>query len=508
MKTKNILIGLSLLGLIINSSCVDDKGNYDYADVKTTLPVTISGIADTIRVQKGGTLSINPVVENTDGNNYVYSWHATNAETAGALPKKFELSDSKNLDLAVVTFDPGPYLLNFMVRDADKDIYLRKQVYLIVSATDVTAGWYVLKDINNETDFDYINNQDELYADVLLNIASPLNSRLKGTAVYISYQNTRYYHQVKNEDGTITTLANQTALHVLSSVDIKTFNAKTLEVFKNLEDIFYEPQQDVHPKKICMALFYDSFLLNNDKVYSIYGMSANVGKFGAPKTGFYSLHSDWIPSYLSVVVFDLDSRTFYYVDGYGANLLTFQDNGPNESNMPGFSLTNMDATVVSLLSGIISAPATGFAIMKNINIDEYYLANFSLSTSLGPFPLTSFDTIPSGNKMPTAPVKAAPRTGNFVYFADGNKLSVYKNASGLTEKEVVLKEFPTGETISSISNVYQANKFNYLAVLTNSASGWKLYLLNVIGAGNPELEPTPAKIFQGTGTARYFMYRN
>jgi hypothetical protein len=182
----------------------------------------------------------------------------------------------------------------------------------------------------------------------------------------------------------------------------------------------------------------------------------------------------------------------------------------------------MNATLLNLLS----APGMGtlyynnpkvFAVMKSVVKEEYYLAtiNFTGSNS---YPIAAsesdpsreaFDTIPAGSKFPTASVKAAPYTGNFVYFADGNKLSVYRNAPGLTVRETLLKEFPAGETISYIANVYKSTGtgFNYLAVLTNSNSGWKLYAFNVTGLGNPEFDTNPVFVKQGDGDAKFVMYR-
>lgn len=512
MKVKNIFTAFGLLAVLFLSSCVTDYGNYEYQDPDIVLPVTISGISDT-SITKGEYLILNPeVIIAGDESKYIYSWYVMPAETAGALPLKTVLGNTKNLN-AQITLAVGSYRLNFSVTDSVRDIYVRQEVILSVKATDVGAGWFVLKDIDNETDFDYINGNGDIYPDVLLTLADPTGSRLKGKAVKIEYQSQRYYHQVTGEDGKVTILSNQSVYHVLSDEDIKVFNSKTLELFKNQQDVFYTPTV-CRPQNIAFAPSNNLFLVNNGEISAIYGMMANLGKL-SPKVGFYTFHEDiqLDYSYGNAIGFDLDSRTFYHVEAFSADLVLFRTGQ--------ISTTNMNAVLLDLVyapgSGFLyyNTPK-GFAVMKSIEEEEYYLATlnyggsnaYPIATSESDPNRVAFDTIPAGNKFPTAPVKAAPYSGNFVYFADGNRLSVYRNASGLAVKESLLKEFPSDETISYVANIYKLNSFNYLAVLTNSGSGWKLYAFNIIGLGNPEFDgDAPAFIREGAGNARFVMYR-
>jgi hypothetical protein len=505
MKVKNIFITLGLLTVLFFTSCVEDLGNYEYQDPETVLPVTISGIQDTILILKGEYLVLDPEVTIAgDQSNYTYSWYVMPSVTAGFLPTKTVWGNTKNLNQQV-TLAVGRYFLNLVVTDSIRDIYIRKQVILDVKATEIGAGWYVLKDVDNETDFDYVNDNGVIYPDVLLTLAEPAGSRLKGNAVKIEYQSARYYHQVTDENGKVTTLSNQSVYHILSDEDIKVFDSKTLKLFKNQQDVFYTPTV-CRPQNIAFSSgMNDLFLVNDGTVSAIYGMMANVGKL-SPKAGLYTFHKDLLVHLFGGAMgFDLDNRTFYHVNAFAPALTTFTA-GP-------ISTTNMDATLLNLLYATeVPRSATmtglGFAVMKNVNKEEYYLATL-LYSATNNYPIMAFDTVPAGSKFPTAPVKAAPYSGSFVYFADGNRLSVYKNAPGLSlaDRETLLKEFPAGETISHIYNVYKPGSFNYMVVLTNSSNGWKLYAFNVIGLGNPEFEATPQFVREGKGNAKYFMYR-
>ncbi|MDR3246808.1 MAG: hypothetical protein LBT50_10295 [Prevotellaceae bacterium] len=480
---------------VFAASCMKDYGNYNYVDGKEIMPVAISGIADTVRAQKGKTLAIVPAVENAvAGKNYQYCWYVIPVSDLGILNRQV-LSESKNLDIQIA-LPPDNYLLVFDVIDPETDTYARRQSLLIVAASVVAEGWYILKDINNETDFDYINTQGEMIPDVLLNLANPVGSRLKGTAVRIMYQSGDYSHQIKNEDGTVEILNYQKALYALSSEDIKTLNAQTLDVFKNKEDIFYSPQ--VYRPQNVYSESSGAFLMNNGKVHSIYSIMPNIGMMGAAKSGSGALHPEWMPAWSNVVVFDTESRTFYYADSFDGFLHSFRD-----ETGPGYSLTGMDKTLVNMLPANIDFASSGFALMKSVDSDEYFLGTIEIVYAPDEFvfPFTSFEAVPEGSKMPLAAVKTASTTGSFIYFADDNRLSVYRVYPG-GERESLLREFPGDETVAYIID----DDFD-LKVLTNSSAGWKLYFLKSTGYGNPELEAIPEKVFEGEGTARFFMRR-
>jgi hypothetical protein len=163
----------------------------------------------------------------------------------------------------------------------------------------------------------------------------------------------------------------------------------------------------------------------------------------------------------------------------------------------------MPYTLLALVPRMVGNPsATAYAIMRHKTNNSHHLASINYNGQRYPF--LSFKTIPEEYKMPLATIFAATPAGDFLYFAEENKLYVYKDADGLTgaEREYVLKTFPADETISFIRFIN-----NHVVVLTNSASGWKMYGLSLIGAGNPEIHDTPAFVYSGVGTARYVMFR-
>ena len=489
MKNKNricLFIALGFLSLFA-ISCVDDKGNYIYEDVSKILPVTISGISDTT-IMSGTILKIIPEVRNVD-RDYAYSWYAIPISTSGSIRKKTILAETLELN-NYVRLPDGVYTLYFEVRDVARDIFALKQVMLTVTATEITYGWYVLKDINDETDFDYINTDGVLYPDILL--AS--ENRLKGTAVKMIFQDRGYYHLDKT---------GLQAMHVLSSHDIKTFNGRNLfEVYKEYEDEFYVVPDVCAPQSIEFTEGGDLLLLNAGKLHSVYGMTINAGKFSTPKVGFYNLFRKMFTVTGiggETLVFDLETCTFFTADSWGTRL------GQMNDREGAVSPTNMDATLTDLLQSQRNyTNVRGYAIMKNKSKEEYYMRGLNFSGAAYPF--TSFDTIPAGYKMPYAAYKAIPFAGAFVYFGDANKLYVYRNAA-VANRETLLKTLPEDESIAYLATLYASGKYNYLVVLTNNATGWKLYVYNVRALGNYELLEEPAFVYSGTGHARYVMYR-
>lgn len=140
---------------------------------------------------------------------------------------------------------------------------------------------------------------------------------------------------------------------------------------------------------------------------------------------------------------------------------------------------------------------------------------FDMSYSMASYPIVDIDTVPAHCEMPETKVMGTSLYASCIYYskkeADGDVLKVYKNVK-IDNRESELKRFP-GEEIVYIVNAtsrYGApadEVFNHLVVLTNSATGWKLYRFNVIGQ-TPEIETEPAFVYSGKGTAGYVMLRN
>lgn len=479
-----------------------DLGNYDYLPEEDILPVTIAGLENEIRISQGAQLQLSPILENMDDpGRYTYFWFATEAQTAGFLPVKRMLGISKELDVKI-TLDAGSYLLSFEVIDEKKDVYRRKRIKMEVVASDINTGWYVVKDKNNETDFDYINADGTLYPDVL----AVSGNQLKGNAVGMAYQSGRYYHIIQGNAGEITQLNNQSVFHVLSTEDIRTFNAQNLSLFKTYKDEFYSLPDKCEPQ----CVFYpgswwdgDVYLMNAGKLHSIYGMSYNVGKFSAAKVGDYSLFPIIFPLNFSadVLVFDTRSRTFYSSSTSGTSLDEIEDQEINGERIP---LKNMPYSMVSMFTGKTSnIQQQSFVLMKSVSDGSHRIAQVPFN---GNSVFNNFNRVPDDALLLRSSVMTCASSGNFVYFAIDNTVYYYMNAVDLETKEKLLVTLPSDETVMTMKYAYVGETL-VLGVLANTSTNWKLYLYPVESPGNPELKNEPIATYTGLGTGRYLMYR-
>ena len=360
-----------------------------------------------------------------------------------------------------------------------------------------------MKEENGETDIDYISMDGEKIEDLITTFGQ---KRLKGKPVKMAYQSSRYTPVIQNPDGTKNQLVNKKAFHVYSDQDIKIFNADNMDLFYNYEDYFYEVPETCKPEN-CGMISSDFYAINAGKVYSIYGMSSNSGMLGYAKPGLYKVHPDMVMSYYGVMVFDKETSTFYNTSSSGSSMNLF-----SEDSEGGISPTNMDVDMIRMLVRNEGVPSTAFAVMKNKNKDEYYV--FDMVYSMSDYPFVDIDTVPAHCEMPEAKVMGTSLYASCIYYskkeADGDVLKVYKNVK-IDNRESELKRFPGEEIVyivnaTSAYNAPEDEKFNHLVVLTNSATGWKLYRFNVIGQ-TPEIETEPVFVYSGKGTAGYVMLR-
>lgn len=502
MKLKNIFIVFGLAVMFSGlQSCVDDRGNYDYMGTDELIPVTIVGLKDTTVLMRS-TLHITPTLKNMgDETRYSHLWYAIPKNVFGYIPQRDTLSRGKELNFEV-SYESGNYRLIYEIRDTLLDVYKKEEVTMTVQS-NIGTGWFVLKDINEKTDFDYVNLKGQKIENV---IAGAGRETLNGRAVKIAFQSESYTPVIENPDGTSTQLQNKKAFFVLSDRDMKIFNADNMDLFKNFDNSFYEAPEIRQPQN-CVYNFWNVFLINAGKAYSINGFSMNSGIFGFAKPGMYDLHPDMLTTYYGALVFDKKSRTFYdaAVSGVTLNVM-MEDTGD------GISPNEMPADLLHLLPRDETNPGLGYAVMENETRGEAYVLD--ISYYMTDYPFVSIDTVPVACEMPRAEIMAANRVASCIYYvkseAGEDVLKVYKNIEG-DNRESELKRFP-GEKIAYVENVVTpygtapADVFNHLVVLTNGDNGWKLYRFEIIGQ-TPEIEPDPVAVYSGTGNARYVMFR-
>lgn len=509
MNVKNIVRLFCLFWALVCWACIDDGGNYTYRDPDSVLPIEILGLSDTtFKVLANVTLT--PEIKGMeDEDNYEFIWYAYPVGAAGFVPQRDTLGTTRNLTF-VMKYPAGEkYMLVYQIRDKKTDLFVNKKI-MFNGASDFARGWFVVNDENDRTDIDFVFPDGTEQEDLLSQYPG---IKLSGTAVKIAYQLSGYTHQITNPDGTVTTLTNKKALHVLSSKDLVTLNPDNMSVYKRAEDEFYSAPEWIIPQDICVNS-RDIFFMNAGLIHTIYGMSGNIGKFGFPKFDNVDLFPKLVLFGFGnpyVLAFSRDTRSFVMADtwsSYTSELLE-----ASGEDLVTISPTEMNVDMVSLLSRAADfSAAKAWALMKSISgPEEYYLADISFNGRQYPF--VDFDTISTDRELVHADVYGAHLV-NSIYFAKGNVLSYYqKNASDADSYEKTdIYPFPEEETITYIEQVKSGygskNPFNNLVVVTNSGSGWKLYRFELEGEGtSPNILPggNPV-VYSGKGFARYVMY--
>lgn len=507
MKMKYILQLFVISMVVLAGACVDDPGNYDYQDIKVMFPVEISDLEDTT-LNVLSEVRLEPTVTGLEeGREYEYVWYAYPNNAVGYSPKRDTLGRAKDLQFVMNYPSGAAYSLIYQVKDKQTGYIVSKKITMTGKSV-FSTGWFVLKDENEQTDIDFIAPDGQLNSDILFKATG---EKMEGKAVKMIYQGGRYYHQVKNEDGTVTLKTNLKAFHVISSRDARVLNPEDISVYKRYPEMFYTPPVQAHPQNIVIASS-DLFLIDDGYLRTINGMSANVGKFGYHKLEGEDLDEHILyPEFGSpnCLAFSHKTRSFRYLASYGTQFQDFSEPTP-ESDMT-VSPTNMSADLLKMIS---RSNTMGWALMKNTEgPEEYYLADLNFKGIAYPF--ADFDTISPAREFWKADVYGNHFLNSF-YFAKGNVLSYYqKNDSdeNSIERTDIWPHFGADETISYISQMAKttgdaSTRWNYLVVLTNSPDGWRMYRFTLLGDGvNPEIDQLVEPVYRGQGNARYVMFR-
>lgn len=511
---RNKLWMLGVLILMITTSCYDDKGNYSYQDPDSVLPLEIDGLPKDTSFMLFSEIELTPKIKGIENeNDFQFTWYTYQLYATGFIPQRDTLAITRDLSFIMEYPAGNQYQLVFEVKEKKTGLAVQKKILMRVTS-EYGKGWFILEDENGMTDMDFIQEDGTVQEDLL---TERLGGRMKGEAVKLVYMSGKYSDEEMAEDGTVTILESQRALHILTTQDMKTLNPGNLAVFKNFDDEFYNVPSTAAPQNMD-ASGGDMVLINAGQLHSLYGMSSNVGKFGVGKTGPGELASDMLFhawSYTYAMLFSRETKSFV-MGGASSESDKVQEFLPENGSLVGVPTSRMDKNLVCMLQRNRASSVTkGWALMRGIdNPEKFYLADIAFSGQSYPF--VDFDEISSERGLCHADVYGAHQN-NSIYFAKGNVLSYYqKNASDLESLEELFYEFPAGETISFIQQTElmkeneetgeEESDFSNLIVLTNSATGWKLYRCPLEGDGlSPTLMPNkqPVVIAVGKGYARF-----
>ena len=486
------LLGISLAASFL-TSCYDDKGNYDYISEDEAAKVVLGNL-ESATVKANEVLHITPDIKGDENGKFSYLWYTlTNAEYN---VKRDTLSKERELNVPI-NLKEGKYYLYYKVTNEENGVFRSVSAPLTVTATDVTSGWYVMKEIEGGVDFDYFSLSGKSDKQNFMTASLGMEP-LAGTPVAMLYQKGDYGNETENPDGTTTKEDGLSALHVMTSKDYITLNASDFGLLKDLQHQFYEEPEKVNFMALYQHDFMGNGLINDGEVHQ---MGSTIGKWGYKLAGDFKLFSHIVPGYTGIYGYDYKNNRMIGYDAFQGAFADLSD----FSGTPNTELQDSNMVVRDVLPHVGGYSTKFYVVCKSGNTGKCYVSQYSF---FDPY-LMSVDyfEMPSSSLLMKATIMTSPEIASVIYFADGNKLYMHRVATG---EDRLVKTFAEGENISYIKNISgteaDESSFNDIVVITNTAAGYNVYRFPMVGsAGELNVDAKPA--MTGTGKASYLMFR-
>lgn len=487
---RNIILIITVLSLVaLSHSCLEDKGNYSYSE---PFEITVNGLDEAYcKITMVDSFIFTPQIS-PENREYSYFWGIYESYAQGYTPKMDTICYTKNL-IDAINLPIGNYTLVFGIKDCESG-YCHLQKIELQIESELTTGWYLLKDDGVNTDIDVYTQNEKLE-----NVIATANKgyQLLGkasTMLYIPYD-----YMVL--DTLANTYKSETVMAVLSEKDANIIRVEDGKIIRHFDDMFYFPPAVKHPTDI---FFGDNsiYLINDDKIHYIDKSGENTGRFGEAIIDNYCITHRVSTDFSTPVLWDEISASFKSVNSYDSRLIPFTDNP--ETGLP--PINNLDAEL--LFMGASGFPDKAICLLKKRKSGEYelrilnagYLSSYRNNTLVN-VPLES------NHPLTQAQLWATDINSDILYYIFDQQIY----SCDLNDQYLIstpqLSPFPVNEEITFIRNLTfstKAYKFNYLAIATHTNGKYKLYLYTV---ENGVLQPDP-RVLEGNGKVKKVMYIN
>jgi hypothetical protein len=494
MKAIHLFLVFVLLHML--TSCFKDIGSYDYVEHED---ITISGIENAYtKVAGADKITISPEVMSTDPNAKLeYCWFVYEFGGSGYVPVNDTICREKDIDYTI-NLNPRSWMLVFSVKNINSGLTQYQTASLTVS-TQFTKGWYVSTHdgLTSNISLFYTKDTEPLVPDerVAVNVLSTINQYstpgINGVLSFFSDYKTYWNNAYRNT---------RVLVHVtdkeLSVIDVNSF-----KVVRTFNDVFYQLPISQSP----VSLFYSGsgFFLNNGDagLFSIYNMSPNSGRFGAPmrmdsKLSPYLFSKYYVNSTVyEPTLFDELSNSFVKAPVYGSDLTPVKD--LSTTQLPA---NNINKDLLYMQARSSSKAVAVFRDKDNPSLK--ILARIESLSSTG-FNILS-DTIAIDSHLFQAKVYGANYFDeNILYFSNGNEVWSRNLDNGFEQLQY---SAPAGEEIVQIAHHRITTiGLNHIVVSSQSGSNYTVRMFTK-QAGN--LNPNPEIVITGTGNFSDIKYVN
>lgn len=441
MKKFIIYCSFILSAFVVMTSCVKDKGNYDYIDLPELYIDTV-GQQVSFQVYQNATLRINPKVEYTGDASklkYLYFIH-------GSTPQAFDtISTEKNLEY-VVTKAPGTYTMRLEVIAENGVRAFMPYRFEVLPA--FSSGWMVL--------YERADNPGTSEIDI---IRSP---RFVTGATDTVYRATYSAYNEKTLPGTPRSILYRTSspdILVATSQTAVSMQRTDLRELQTFEMLFaYPPPPNTSLNQILVGSFGDHFLFANNA-----GYWATSGLFVGELTisGGVELAPFIYPMFgRAGGVFDKKKRRFLMAQQWTNVMLAYPDaTGTPQAGQPNkpplFNLNNIgrDLLFVDKTAGrnATTNDAYKLAIFKDISGPGRYVYIFDTQLA-DTDPGVKLLDITSAPEIQDALFYATPNVGRMVMYGTSEKVYgfIYSNIDDSYTTPAPLFTAPAGEVITDM----------------------------------------------------------
>lgn len=480
MKNNRINISIFALLFLFLSSCYEDKGNYDYTEINR---VSITGLESQYqRYTNIDNLSISIELEDTsDGTiEYDYVWTISNSRDDN---RKDTISTDKTIDY-FINVPPGTYNILLTATEKTTSIPHFFTSKLIVE-TRFTRGWYLLKEIDGDSELD-LHNETISLSNLLTDYSDI--GKMKGKPVSLGYFNGRIILQTEN------------ALNMIDK--------ESMTLISDYNELFLDAPTVV-PRQIGFATSLMSTNIIDESGIYYYSTYQAIGfplKTSDEKP--YRLTGYTAKDRSNLIHYDQLNCRFLTHASSATVLMPFKDEG-KDGAIQQWVPNNLDADLLYMdtQSRIYNSEKEAYAILKKRSGAKDILV-FSLDFSAiasKSNPIKKGFAVPPNSGIYNATVFGNNMNYAALYYNNGNKLGMYDLLTN-TQKDVYT--FDSNEEITFITNfVYSGTQIapiNKIVVTTYFNGNYKLYLFDIL-EGMPTGTPL---IYEGKGRVKEVLHTN
>ncbi|MDR2413618.1 MAG: hypothetical protein LBD64_01360 [Odoribacteraceae bacterium] len=444
---RKIIQAAILAFAIATVACHEDQGNYDYISLEE-IEIDTAGmeILSAYSIYRYDTLRLAPVVY-LDGKRVEtdplleqkidYHWSIYKATTAAGVTSVVDTIGKNAMLDAIITQPAGTWIILFTVTLKDTGIKAFMKFSLQIDEI-VSDGWMVLYEREGDTDVGLIVNdrvkKGVIQERLLLDIYSASNEgqRLPGKPVSIIHS--------------IAPLSSGEVL-VASERDLVAVEKTSFGRYYDMERLFWMPPATRALSYVGGNYTRREVVINNNRIHYVNYMSSGlfrVDAFGSACLGEYGQLAPWLSSFYSAsfeaIAYDQTNKRFLCVTAAGVSVDTL-----NSKDKTAFDVNNVGMEMVlsdygrSNYEFTLARNGSEYALLvsnfytTNINSDKIAIAKYDMSDCPG---IAAVSSIAPGG------------LGEFIYYASGQNLHVFKyNVTG-SDRVQVAWSAPAGETIT------------------------------------------------------------